>query len=204
MDPNAGCHPDGSEGDLVDFGDGLVRRVGNYVVAFGENSNPLGALLTLLSNDDSKVFGENNTNKGLFGADIAPAAEIAATAGEAAVARYSTLEMGLFMESRSYSTVRPVIREFLGVGDDIQMDHIVGAQRGGEGGYNAYVGLYPMRSSWNRYMGMALNPMLKARTVFKSAMARFLHSGMLGSLAGGSYFGGRQLGKLIHEFRGCQ
>ena len=60
----------GEEGNAIDFVDGMGRQIGNDAYDLSRLANPaIGLLHTALLGDD--IFGSNNTNKGIFGADLA-------------------------------------------------------------------------------------------------------------------------------------
>jgi hypothetical protein len=107
-------------------------------------ASPIGGTINaLLWGDDP--FGSNNTNMGMFGADLAPAVEILGSGGIGGAARYAGLRAGT-----------QGAREFMGlVGNrSIQLDHVF-IQRGAGG--NSYWNLFPTDAALNRLMGQANN-----------------------------------------------
>jgi RHS repeat-associated protein len=72
--PQSGKCWNGQEGDRTDLAGGLTRQVGNDAYDLGRMLNPIGGLAqSMLFGDD--IFGSNNTNMGILGADLAPIAE---------------------------------------------------------------------------------------------------------------------------------
>jgi len=67
----------GEQGNFGDFLSGLARQIGNDVVDLMQMAQP-GGMLTRSIVGPENPFGSNNTNMGLLGADLAPAAEILA------------------------------------------------------------------------------------------------------------------------------
>lgn len=185
----------GEEGDWTDFAGGLLRQIGNDLALLSaklrssqDPLNPLNGLMEVLAAD---TFGSNDTNKGIFGADLAPAAEILGTGGISGVARYASLRSGT-----------QGAREFLGlVGNrSVQMDHVF-IQRGAGG--NNYWNLFPTSAELNRLMGQANNWTLSDAAILEGALARFIQNGKLGATAGGSLAAGDAIGKAIVASHGC-
>jgi len=77
--PQTGKCWNGQQGDATDFLSGLARQVGNDLSAL---LGGLGSLITWTDpSGDGNVFGSDNTNAGIFGSDLAPAAELLAPVG---------------------------------------------------------------------------------------------------------------------------